>query len=201
MFITRGQTHYNKSGLNALPEQYRPLIEKIIRSNARFSGNEDLLEDFCSETFKRCYKILSTTNSIVNFEAYLHKVANSAILDVLRSSGRLRRLKSGYKKVKTESLAPSYNTDENFEIIYDIKDPNPGVEENVIKQEEIQLIRKALKDLDLEFKDKRFLKIFQLRYIDGKRQAEIAQTLNISQGEVSKRLIDLAKKVLSRIHH
>lgn len=201
MLITRGKPNNNKSGFNALPERYRPLIEKIIKSNSRFSGNEDLLEDFCSETFKRCYKILSSTDSIVNFEAYLHKVANSAILDVLRSSGRLRRLKSGYKKVKTESLSQSYNTDESFDIIFDIPDPNPGVEEDVIKHEEIKLIRKALKDLDTEFQEKQFLKIFQLRYIEGKRQAEIAQILNLSQGEVSKRLINLAKKVLSRIHH
>jgi RNA polymerase sigma factor (sigma-70 family) len=184
-----------------LPERYRPLIEKIIRTNARFGGNEDLFEDFCSETFKRCYKMLSSEDTIVNFEAYLHKVASSAILDVLRSSGRLRRLKSGYKKVTPETLIQPYNTDENFDIIYDIEDPTPSVEEHLIRDEEVETIRKALKDLDTEFHDKQFLEIFKMRYIEGKKQIDIAQKLGISQGEVSKRLIDLAKRVLSRIHH
>lgn len=182
-----------------MPEKYRPLIEKIVKSNSRFSGNEDLFEDFCSEAFKRCYKIISTDDTIVNFEAYLHKVASSAILDVLRSSGRLRRLKSGYKQIKTESLSQPYNTDEHFEIIYDIEDPTPSVEESVIKKDEVQLIRETLTLLDSEFQDKHFLKIFTMRYIDGKKQAEIAEELDISQGEVSKRLINLAKRVLSHI--
>lgn len=184
-----------------MPERYRPLIEKIIKSNSRYGGNEDLFEDFCSETFKRCYKILSSDDTIVNFEAYLHKVASSAILDVLRASGRLRRLKTGYKKVRTETLVQTYNTDENFDIIYEIEDPTPSVEESLIREEEVNLIRKALIDLNTEFSDKQFVEIFKMRYIEGKKQIDIAQKLGISQGEVSKRLIDLGKRVLSRIHH
>jgi RNA polymerase sigma factor (sigma-70 family) len=183
-----------------LPERYRPLIEKIIRNNSRYVGNEDLFEDFCSETFKRCYKILSTDETIVNFEAYLSKVSNSAILDVLRSSGRLRRLKSGYKKVKSETASQPYNTDERFNIIFDIEDPTPTVEETLIKEEEVKNIRRALVELDKEYKDKHFMEIFKLRYIENKKQSDIASTLGISQGEVSKRIIELGKKVLSRLH-
>lgn len=183
-----------------MPERYRPLIEKIIKTNPRFSGNEDLFEDFCSETFKRCYKILSASDTIVNFEAYLSKVASSAILDVLRTSGRLRRLKSGYKKVSPETMIHAYNTDEHFDIIYDIEDPTPTIEETLIRQEEILKIRKSLQDLDKEFKDKSFLTIFKMRYIEGRKQSDIAQTLNISQGEVSKRLVELCKRILPRIH-
>ena len=145
--------------------------------------------------------MFSTDGTIVNFEAYLHKVANSAILDVLRNSGRLRRLKSGYKKVTTDTIIQPYNTDENFDIIYDIEDPAPGVEENLIREEEVKAIRTALKNLDIEFQDKQFMKIFKMRYIEGRKQIDIAQELGISQGEVSKRLIDLAKRVLSQIHH
>jgi RNA polymerase sigma factor (sigma-70 family) len=144
---------------------------------------------------------LTTDDTIVNFEAYLSKVSNSAILDVLRSSGRLRRLKSGYKKVKTETVSHPYNTDENFNIIYDIEDPSPTVEENLIREEEVQSIRSALFALDKEFEDKSFMQIFKLRYIEGKKQAEVANILGISQGEVSKRLLELSKRVLSRLHN
>lgn len=183
-----------------MPERYRPLIEKIIKANTRYNGNEDLFEDFCSETFKRCYKILSTEETIVNFEAYLTKVASSAILDVLRTSGRLRRLKSGYKKIQQQTIAQGYTTDEHCDIIYQIEDPSPTVEESLIKKEEVVNIRTAIKEINNEFEDKQFTTIFKMRYIDGKRQADIASELNISQGEVSKRLIELSKRVLGRLH-
>lgn len=183
-----------------MPEKYRPIIEKIIKTNSRYSGNEDLLEDFCSETFKRCYKIIQTSDNIVNIEAYLSKVAKSSILDVLRTAGRLRRLKTGYTQIKTEPILKPYNTDENHYLTYDIEDPTPPVEEKLIKEEELELIRKALLNLDENYKDKCFIEIFKMRYIEERKQSEIAEALGISQGEVSKRLIELAKKVLSRLH-
>lgn len=183
-----------------MAEQYRELIEKFIRNNPRFSGNEDLFEDFCSETFKRCYKILSTNTNIVNFEAYLSKIASSAILDVLKTSGRIRKQKSNYVKIHTEAITNQYTTDENNEIIYDIEDPSPTVEESLIKQEEIRNIRQTLKILDMENQNKQYLTIFKLRYIDEKKQNEIASMLGISQGEVCKRITDLGKKVIARIH-
>lgn len=183
-----------------MPERYRVLIEKIIRSNSRFSGNEDLFEDFCSETFKRCYKIFSTTDNINNFEAYLSKVASSAILDVLKSSGRIRRHKSGYQTIRTEIVSQPYTLDEDSNIIYEIEDPAPSIEHDLIFKEEIKNIRLALVDLDQEYKDKCYLKLFEMRYVKEDKQNQIAQSLNISQGEVSKRLIELSRRILSRLH-
>lgn len=183
-----------------MPERYRALIEKIIKSNSRFSGNEDLFEDFCSETFKRCYKIINAADTITNMDAYLAKVASSAILDVLKSSGRIRRLKAGYQTIKTDSTGQAYNLDDDSNIIYEIADPAPSIEQDLIHKEEIKNIRLALKELDEEYQEKCFLKIFELRYVNGCKQNQIAQTLNISQGEVSKRLIELSKRLLSRLH-
>ena len=45
--------------LVTLNEQ-RILIEKLVKSNNKFKGNEDLLEDFCSETYKRSYSLFDT---------------------------------------------------------------------------------------------------------------------------------------------
>ena len=35
-----------------LVKDYKVLIEKLVKSNPKYSGNEDLLDDFCS---KRLY--------------------------------------------------------------------------------------------------------------------------------------------------
>ena len=61
----------------------RDLIEKLVKSNSKFKGNEDLLEDFCSETYKRSYSLLESLD-IQNLENYIAKVVNTAILNVLK---------------------------------------------------------------------------------------------------------------------
>ena len=180
--------------------EYRDIIEKLVKRNLRYSGNEDLLEDFCSETFKRSFKILTSDNAVMNLEAYLSKVASSAIIDVLKKSGRLRRLQTGYQKIITEPVVPDYKIDADGDIFFEIEDPSPSVEEKLITQQEIISIQKALYNLNSEYTDKNFLEIFRKRYIEEKKQSQIAQELNISQGEVSKRLVELAKRIFMMIH-
>lgn len=180
-----------------LTEKHRNLIENIVRKNPRFNGNEDLLDDFCSETFKRFYSIASSFNDIKNQEVYLNKVASTAILEVLRSSGRLRKSKGGYKQIKENQGFPAitYELDEDELIVFDIPDPAPAVEEKIIQEEEIKEIRDIILKIDSRKKDKRYFDIFTLRYLKGLNQAEISSTLGISQGEVSKRITELAQKV------
>jgi RNA polymerase sigma factor (sigma-70 family) len=186
-----------------LTQKYRYLIENIVKSNIRFSGNEDLFEDFCSETFKRSYLIISSINDIDHIERYLSKVASSAILEVLKSSGRLRRSSSGYVKtneVPVAVVAPSvvndvYQTDEDGFILYDIPDPAASIEDSVLSKDEANSIVKAVYELNYNELEKRFLEIFTLRYIENLSQNDISKMMGISQGEVSKRLAELIRKI------
>ena len=73
-----------------LVEEQRALIEKIVRNNKNFSGNEDLLEDFCSEAFQKSYLIFNSSSNIDKIESYLSKVVHTSILSVLKNSGRIR---------------------------------------------------------------------------------------------------------------
>lgn len=174
-----------------LTQEHRKLIEGIVRKNPRTSGNEDLFEDFCSETFKRSYTIISTINDVKNLEIYLNKVASSAILGVLKNSGRLRKSRTGY----VQQTATISSDNENNEIFFSIPDPAPNVEETIIKQDEIKLIRDLIVKIDKKEKEKKFIDIFYLRYLMGYKQSQISDELGISQGEVSKRLTELAKKI------
>lgn len=90
-----------------LVNEYKILIEKLVKTNPKYSGNEDLLEDFCSETYKKSYLILQSVDNEKSLEAYLKKVVSSAIMDVLRDNGRIVRSTKGYKSVQLLFENPS----------------------------------------------------------------------------------------------
>ena len=95
-----------------LLKEQRDLIEKIVKSSPKFSGNEDLFEDFCSETYKKSYLILESVKDINSLEAYIKKVVSSAIIDVLKSHGRVVRSTKGYLSIKEIPLSASLSDDE-----------------------------------------------------------------------------------------
>ena len=175
-----------------LTQEHRKLIEGIVRKNPRMSGNEDLFEDFCSETFKRSYTIISSINDVKNLEMYLNKVASSAILGVLKNSGRLRKSRTGYVQLQEQNIPVS---SDNNDMFINLPDTAISVEESIIKQDEIKLIRDLIVKIDNNEKDKKYIDIFYLRYLMGYKQSQVANEIGISQGEVSKRLIELAKKI------
>lgn len=177
-------------------QQYRELIEDIVLNNARVKGNEDLAEDFCSETFKRSYMIISAIKSVDHIESYLEKVANSAIIEVLKTSGRLARTTSGYKQIQQINQPLAQSSDKlQQEIVYDIPDPAPHFEEAIIEKETVQKIAEILMIIDSENAEKQYLQLFNMRYIQNLKQKEIAEELGISQGEVSKRLVEVTSKI------
>ena len=177
-------------------QEHLNLIENIVKKNPRFRGNEDLFDDFCSETCNRSYSLFTSINDIDNLTVYLNKIASSAILSVLKNSGRLTRTKACYEQIHQVSItSTSYNIDDNGEIILDIPDPGTPVEETIARQEEIKLIRSLIYQIDISEPSKKYFEIFKCRYISHLRQSEIASKFNISQGEVSKRLTELACKV------
>lgn len=195
--------------MDTINEQ-RELIEKLVKSNNKFKGNEDLIEDFCSETYKRSYSLFDNVN-IKDIENYIAKVANTAILTVLKQNGRVRRRENKYvsthevlinplpakiqepETVKTQETAVVVN--EPF--VYDIADPRDSFEEKIVRKDLLQKIVDIVLVAQKNDPSKEFLKIFYLRYVKEFKQKEIAAEVNISQAEVSKRLIEILKIVKS----
>ncbi len=196
--------------MDTINEQ-RELIEKLVKSNNKFKGNEDLIEDFCSETYKRSYSLFDNVK-IKEIESYIAKVANTAILTVLKQNGRVRRRDNKYVSthevlvnpvpakvqeepevvVKTPEPVVTYEP-----FVYDIADPRDSFEEKVVRKDLLQKIVDIVLIAQKENPSKEFLKIFYLRYIKEFKQKEIAREVNISQSEVSKRLIEILKIVKS----
>ena len=179
------------------------LIEKLIKSNRKFINNEDLYDDFFNETCKRSLPIISTISSDATLEVYLKKVATSSILNVLKDSCRLRRTRDSFistKEVSLDTRTPepsnSYsNTYADIKIQYEPIDFENGPEDIAVKNEALRIVIDSLHQINNAEPEKQYLEIYKRRYQDGMTQSEIAQELNLSQSEVSKRLFKLMKKV------
>lgn len=202
--------------MDTLQEQ-RNLIEKLVKSNNKFSGNEDLLEDFCSETYKRSFSLFETLDP-QRLESYISKVANTSILMVLKESGRIRRRENKYVSTKEIPLSPIVEAAPVFSqefhtpaveiaqvpmevveapavssfVLYDIPDPKASFEEKLVRKDLLQKVVDIVLVAQKSQPEKEYLKIFYLRYMKELKQKEIAQIVNLSQSEVSKRLLDIA---------
>ncbi len=190
-------------------DEQRNLIEKFVRSNIKFQGNEDLLEDFCNEAYQKSYIIFNSASSPQKIESYVQKVVNTSIVGVLKDSGRLKRTSSGYIKAREIPLEqvrhlepvtiPLGQKDIPTEYTYEIEDPRIGIEETAIKKDLLQKIADAVCVIHSDNPGKCYLEIYEFRYIKGMKQKDIAISLNISQSEISKRLIELSKLIKFRI--
>lgn len=180
-----------------LTQEKMDLIEKIIQGNRKYAGNEDLYNDFFNETCKRSILIVQTVTSDIALESYLRKIASTAILNVLKNEGRLRRTQSGYKPVETVPLETVSNLPDysKITVTYEPVDIQDTPEDLVVKKDILQKIVDNVYEIDANEPDKNYLKLYALRYEKGLTQNEIAERLNISQSEVSKRLFKLMNKV------
>lgn len=185
--------------MEELTQDKQELIARIIKNDKKFVNNEDLYEDFFNETFKRCFLIAKNVNSENTLNPYIKQVASTAILVVLKDSGRLRRTKSGYVStpaVPLETVAHDETVDySNVIIKYDVAAPDNTPEDILIKNETLRHIVDNLYKINDKEPEKEYLHLYKLRYEEGMTQKEIAENMNISQSEVSKRLFKLLEKI------
>ena len=189
-----------------LVEEQRSLIEKIVKNDKNYLGNEDLLEDFCSEAFQKSYMIFNSSSNIIKIESYVSKVVHTSIISVLKNSGRVRRTSEGFiptKEVVVSEIQPNPQTVEQHsgnevighEFFMEFPDPRESVEEILITKDWLQRIVDAVCVIHKERPAEYYLNIFYLRYVKNLKQREIAEKLELSQSEVSKRLMQLSKLI------
>jgi len=177
------------------------LIKKIITSDKKYTNNEDLFEDFFNETYKRSLLIMKTVKNENSLNAYLRKIVTTSIITVLKDSGRVRRTKEGFVSSEETSLDEIItipdNKFSNVQINYDLVDLSDGPEEIVIKKEVMQTLADAVSIAHHKNPSKQYQQLYQLRYVKGLKQKEISAELNLSQSEVSKRLLELMEEIKS----
>jgi len=178
-----------------LAQEKIDLISRIIKTDRKFSDNEDLYDDFFNETCKRSVSIINAIESEVTLEAYMRRVVNTAIVNVLKDAGRLRRTRSGYMSTNETVQMASDADYSNVSVDYtSIKIPE-SPEDVAIQKEILEFVADTVIKLDKENPRKDYLHIYTLRYDKGMTQKEISEELGLSQSEVSKRLYRLMEKI------
>ncbi len=182
-----------------LEQEKVDLIKKIILSDRKYSDNEDLFDDFFNETYKRSFLVIKTIKNEASLEAYLKKIVTTSIINVLKNSGRVVRTTEGFVPSEEKSLEEITSNKENkysgLQISYDIVDLSDTPEEIVIKKEIQQKLYDAITIANNINPAKQYMQLYHLRYVKGLKQKDIAKELNLSQSEVSKRLLELVEEV------
>lgn len=175
---------------------------KYIKSNAKYQGNEDLCEDFLAESLRRSYSVLESVDDISFIEPYLKKVVNTSILTVLKNSGRVQRIRNSFvsapKVISFDELEsaiqiePQTRKSSEF-TVENIPDPKVDFSETVANKDLLTQVCNAVLVANSTDKSKRYYDIFVKRYVDLKKQSEIAHELEISQSQVCKRIYELVQ--------
>ena len=175
---------------------------KYIKSNAKYQGNEDLCEDFLAESLRRSYSVLESVDDISFIEPYLKKVVNTSILTVLKNSGRVQRIRNSFvsapKVISFDELEsaiqiePQTRKSSEF-TVENIPDPKVDFFFFVANKDLLTQVCNAVLVANSTDKSKRYYDIFVKRYVDLKKQSEIAQELEISQSQVCKRIYELVQ--------
>ncbi len=178
-------------------------IQQLIRNNEKFIGNEDLFEEYTSEAYSKLQVFINTIKDLTKIEGYALKIVNTSMLSVLKRKGRLSRVNSNFSAHKTIPFDVSNindvikNSDLKYEekIMYELVDPKFSYTQPVENKELLQSIVKSVIEINKDYPNEQYLKLYKLRYVNKKTQNQISFELNISQNEVAKRLIELGNLI------
>ena len=176
---------------------------KYIQANPKYQGNEDLCEDFLSEATRRAISVVENVEDIAFVAPYLKKVVNTSILTVLKNLGRVRRVNNNFVStsvVSLDELLTDNKEQQNVAFSLDnLPDPDANFSEKVENLDLLSQVCNAVLVANSLNQEKQYYDIFYKRYVEMKKQAEIAQELELSQSEVSKRLYELVKIIKNDI--
>ena len=119
--------------------------------------------------------------------------------------GRVRRTHQSYvstRDIETQQveMKEPANNIENVSVNYNFITIPKNPEEIVVEKELLQSVYDSVVVAHSQNIEKQYLQLYELRYVEGKKQAEIAREMNISQSQVSKRLFELMDAVKKSIN-
>lgn len=170
--------------LNADKNAFRFLVERyqqlVFRTAIGFLHDSDKAADLTQEVFIQAYLALHRFRGDSSFSTWLYRITVNASLNKIRKSS-----------VKKFTRLFEISSDPDPKSLLTVTDPaNP--EETMIRNENIEMVRKALDSLP----EKQRIAIVLGKY-DGLSQKEIAEIMNTTEGAVES-LLQRAKMNLRK---
>lgn len=146
-----------------LVEEYE---EKVFYFCLKKTGSSTEAEDLASDILLNCIAQLDKGNTPEQFAAWVWKIARN------RYSVWAGRKHRNAESVSGEDIGEM-----------EIADETAGLEETMVRQDELRLLRRELAFISSEYRD-----IVTAYYMDGRKIREIAQSLHLPEGTVMAKL-------------
>lgn len=189
-----------------ITQEQKNFIESIIIECSGYRGNEHLLDKFCDEIIRRAYNLISKPNDLENSRVYVKRIANFAIMEVVKSSKEAADLNKAVPVVSVDSIeqissAANYEFDENGDIIinYDISFEEISEKIDTLTKKQIKNIQNVILNLEKDDNTVNYKEIFELRYVSGLNNTEIGEKLELQESEVDKRLLLMLNSVRKEV--
>ena len=160
--------------------------EKMIHTAYSFLGNLEDAKDAAQEAFVKAHQRLHSFRERSRFSTWLYRILVNHCKDFLRRKTVRQHLQS-FLGQKTE---------EETDPVTELEASAPDPRQELVNQELQQEIRGAVDQLPFQQRS-----VFALRYLEGLKLEEIAESLNLSTGAVKAHLWQAAQKMKYILRH
>ena len=172
----------NLDAFSQLVEAYQVRVVHLANS---FTGNLEDARDAAQEAFVKAYENLSSFEEHSQFYTWLYRIVVNTCKDFLR-------------KKKFRGYFPLWLKDEDggVALSFDLPDKTKNAGEELVNRELGVELKKAMEELPFQQKS-----VFVLRYLEGLKLEEIAETLGIETGTVKAHLWQATTKMKSMLKY
>ncbi|MFV8224834.1 RNA polymerase sigma factor [Christiangramia aquimixticola] len=165
----------NQSAFNYLLDRF---WNDVYGFQLKKTHNEYESEDITIQTFSKAFKKIDTFDSNYSFATWLIAISKNIHIDQIR---------------KKKSSIRSGTTIENEDLVYEIADETPGIEDKLIKEQNLEQLLADIKQLKPQYQE-----VINLRFFQEMSYKEIAGNLNEPMNNIKVKLLR-AKKLLAQI--
>lgn len=165
----------NQSAFNYLLDRY---WNDVYGFQLKKTHNEYEAEDITIQTFSKAFNKIETFDENYSFTTWLIAISKNIHIDQIR------------KKKSSISSKTSMHDEER---VYEIADETPGIEDKLIKEQNLKQLLADIKQLKPHYQE-----VINLRFFQEKSYKEIAQSLDEPMNNIKVKLLR-AKKLLAEI--
>lgn len=172
------------------------LLIDAIRDMSRLRRHLLMISDSCiDQVIKENVKYDNSAvyTKILQKSKYEEKLVSLKKNDILQDNEDENEFAPQRNKSGIVNLKEEIQRSEKYNAVDNLIDPLEYYPQKRISENTIEKLIKLVQVADKQFPQKRYYEIFSLRYIKKYSQTEIANSMKISQIELSKRFVELIK--------